>query len=162
MVHTRLMRLLLLICCIRLHCIQAEPEAAELPSEWESKCNELQRLVLVGADEVQDACLHQVISMLFILAAAQCNTCGLVYAALQVRCLRPDRVIFCATSYVANALGRKVTSVPASNGVKLARATHPHAFLVAPGYWSIPVTPPHVRITWRLSAHCFAAPPTVC
>ncbi|KAJ9531884.1 hypothetical protein QJQ45_022007, partial [Haematococcus lacustris] len=54
---------------------QAEPESAELPSEWESKCNELQRLLLV-------------------------------------RCLRPDRVIFCATSYVANALGRKFVEPP--------------------------------------------------
>ncbi len=26
---------------------QEEPETAELPSEWESKCNELQRLLLV-------------------------------------------------------------------------------------------------------------------
>ena len=42
-----------------------------MPSEWEGKCNELQRMILV-------------------------------------RCLRPDRVIFSATSYVANALGRKV------------------------------------------------------
>ena len=50
---------------------QNEPETSEMPSEWESKCNELQRMILV-------------------------------------RCLRPDRVIFSATSYVANALGRKV------------------------------------------------------
>ncbi len=42
-----------------------------MPNEWESKCNELQRMVLV-------------------------------------RCLRPDRVIFSATGYVANAMGRKV------------------------------------------------------
>eukprot|EP00967_Tisochrysis_lutea_P120286 scaffold197099_cov23-Tisochrysis_lutea.AAC.1 len=28
---------------------QEEPETAELPSEWESKCNELQRLLLVLA-----------------------------------------------------------------------------------------------------------------
>lgn len=49
---------------------QGEPEAAELPGDWESKCNELQRLVLV-------------------------------------RCLRPDRAVFSATSYVVNALGRK-------------------------------------------------------
>ncbi len=54
---------------------QNEPEAAEMPSEWESKCNELQRMILV-------------------------------------RCLRPDRVIFSATSYVANALGRKVSVTP--------------------------------------------------
>ena len=45
-----------------------------MPSEWESKCNELQRMILV-------------------------------------RCLRPDRVIFSATSYVSNALGRKVGGV---------------------------------------------------
>lgn len=54
---------------------QNEPEAAELPSEWESKCNELQRMILV-------------------------------------RCLRPDRVIFSATSYVANALGRRFVEPP--------------------------------------------------
>lgn len=30
----------------------------------------------------------------------------------QVRCLRPDRVIFCATSYVANSLGRKFVEPP--------------------------------------------------
>ncbi|KAK9823872.1 hypothetical protein WJX72_006072 [[Myrmecia] bisecta] len=53
----------------------AEPEATELPGEWESKCNELQRMILV-------------------------------------RCLRPDRVIFAATSYVANSLGRKFVEPP--------------------------------------------------
>lgn len=52
-----------------------EPETCELPSEWESKCNELQRMILV-------------------------------------RCLRPDRVIFSATTYVANALGRRFVEPP--------------------------------------------------
>ncbi|KAL0040883.1 hypothetical protein WJX79_008591 [Trebouxia sp. C0005] len=52
-----------------------EPETSELPGEWEAKCNELQRMVLI-------------------------------------RCLRPDRAIFAATSYVANALGRKFVEPP--------------------------------------------------
>ncbi|MEW5313998.1 MAG: hypothetical protein WDW38_005527 [Sanguina aurantia] len=52
-----------------------EPEAAELPAEWESKSNELQRMMLV-------------------------------------RCLRPDRVIFAATSFVANSIGRKFVEPP--------------------------------------------------
>eukprot|EP00798_Chlamydomonas_sp_ICE-L_P021926 gene21926-28972_t len=54
---------------------QNEPETAELPSEWESKCNELQRMILV-------------------------------------RCLRPDRVIFSASSYASNSLGRKFVEPP--------------------------------------------------
>ena len=54
---------------------QNSPETSELPIEWETKCNELQRMVLV-------------------------------------RCLRPDRVIFAATSYVSNALGRKFVEPP--------------------------------------------------
>jgi dynein heavy chain len=49
---------------------QPEPEGGELPGEWESKCNELQRLLLL-------------------------------------RCLRPDRVVFSATNYVASSLGRR-------------------------------------------------------
>ncbi|CAG9464381.1 unnamed protein product [Pedinophyceae sp. YPF-701] len=52
-----------------------EPEAEELPGEWESRCNELQRMVLV-------------------------------------RALRPDRLIFAATAFVANALGRKFVEPP--------------------------------------------------
>lgn len=54
---------------------QAEPEAAELPRDWEAKCNELQRLLLI-------------------------------------RSLRPDRVIFAATTYVANAIGRQYVEPP--------------------------------------------------
>jgi dynein heavy chain len=54
---------------------QAQPEAAELPREWEAKCNELQRLLLI-------------------------------------RSLRPDRVIFAATTYVANAMGRQYVEPP--------------------------------------------------
>jgi dynein heavy chain len=54
---------------------QQEPETAELPREWESKCNELQRMLLV-------------------------------------RSMRPDRVIFAATKYVANALGKKFVEPP--------------------------------------------------
>jgi dynein heavy chain len=55
----------------------AEPETAELPGDWESTCNELQRMIFV-------------------------------------RCLRPDRVVFAATSFVTNALGRKVPPPPQS------------------------------------------------
>ncbi len=33
--------------CVCVCVLQGEPESAELPSEWESKCNELQRLLLV-------------------------------------------------------------------------------------------------------------------
>jgi dynein heavy chain len=53
----------------------AEPEAAELPREWESRCGELQRMLLV-------------------------------------RSLRPDRVLFAATTFVANALGRRFVEPP--------------------------------------------------
>jgi dynein heavy chain len=51
------------------------PESAELPGEWESKCTDLQRMLLV-------------------------------------RCLRPDRIIFSCTSFVANNLGRKYIEQP--------------------------------------------------
>jgi dynein heavy chain, axonemal len=51
------------------------PEAAELPGEWEPKCTDLQRMLLV-------------------------------------RCLRPDRIIFACTSFVANNLGRKYVEPP--------------------------------------------------
>ena len=54
----------------------SEPELAPLPGEWENKCNELQRLVLI-------------------------------------RFLRPDRVIFAVSAFVANNLGPKFTEPPA-------------------------------------------------
>jgi hypothetical protein len=41
---------------------QEEPETAELPSEWESKCNELQRLLLVRGC----ACLRVNLTMNYI------------------------------------------------------------------------------------------------
>jgi len=78
---------------------QEEPETAELPSEWESKCNELQRLLLV-------------------------------------RCLRPDRVIFCATSYVANSLGRKFVEPPVldlGETYQDSTPTSPLIFVLSPG-----------------------------
>ncbi|KAF5831208.1 dynein-1-beta heavy chain, flagellar inner arm I1 complex [Dunaliella salina] len=78
---------------------QEEPETAELPSEWESKCNELQRLLLV-------------------------------------RCLRPDRVIFCATSYVANSIGRKFVEPPVldlGETYQDSSPTSPLIFVLSPG-----------------------------
>ncbi|WIA33430.1 hypothetical protein OEZ86_006562 [Tetradesmus obliquus] len=78
---------------------QAEPETAELPREWETKCNELQRLLLV-------------------------------------RSLRPDRVIFAATTYVANALGRKFVEPPVLNLAETfadSTALSPLIFVLSPG-----------------------------
>ncbi|WIA13292.1 hypothetical protein OEZ85_006876 [Tetradesmus obliquus] len=78
---------------------QAEPETAELPREWETKCNELQRLLLV-------------------------------------RSLRPDRVIFAATTYVANALGRKFVEPPVLNLAETfadSTALSPLIFVLLPG-----------------------------
>ena len=76
-----------------------EPETADLPGEWESKCNELQRMIFV-------------------------------------RCLRPDRVIFAATTFVTNALGRKYVEPPVLD----LRDTHadstpftPLVFVLSPG-----------------------------
>jgi dynein heavy chain len=77
----------------------SEPEVAELPREWESKCNELQRLLLV-------------------------------------RRLRPDRVIFAATTYVSNALGRRYVEPPGLDlGQALADSTAatPLIFVLSPG-----------------------------
>lgn len=54
---------------------QQEPETAELPREWETKCTELQRMLLV-------------------------------------RSLRTDRVLFAATRFVAQALGRAFVEPP--------------------------------------------------
>ena len=53
----------------------SELEVCELPGEWESKCSELQKMILI-------------------------------------RSLRPDRVIFAATTFVANSLGRKFVEPP--------------------------------------------------
>lgn len=78
---------------------QADPETAELPREWEAKCNELQRLLLV-------------------------------------RSLRPDRVIFAATTYVANALGRKFVEPPVLNLAETftdSAALSPLIFVLSPG-----------------------------
>lgn len=78
---------------------QAQPEAAELPRDWEAKCNELQRLLLI-------------------------------------RSLRPDRVIFAATTYVANALGRQYVEPPVLDlGQALADSSPmtPLIFVLSPG-----------------------------
>ncbi|GIM07381.1 hypothetical protein Vretimale_11536 [Volvox reticuliferus] len=78
---------------------RGEPEASELPAEWESKCNELQRLILV-------------------------------------RCLRPDRVIFAATTYVSNALGRKYVEPPVldlGETLKDSTALSPLVFVLSAG-----------------------------
>jgi dynein heavy chain len=78
---------------------QEEPETAELPREWETKCNELQRLLLV-------------------------------------RSLRPDRVIFAATTYVASALGRKFVEPPVLNLAETfadSTALSPLIFVLSPG-----------------------------
>lgn len=77
----------------------AAPEAAELPGEWESKCNDLQRMLLV-------------------------------------RCLRPDRVIFACTSYVANNLGRKYVEPPVLDLAEVfgdSTAASPLIFVLSPG-----------------------------
>ena len=76
-----------------------EPETAELPGEWDSKCNELQRMILV-------------------------------------RSLRPDRVIFAATTFVANALGRKFVEPPVLDLAEThadSTATTPLIFVLSPG-----------------------------
>lgn len=70
-----------------------------MPAEWESKCNELQRLILV-------------------------------------RCLRPDRVIFAATTYVSNALGRKYVEPPVldlGETLKDSTALSPLVFVLSAG-----------------------------
>ncbi|XP_033636218.1 dynein heavy chain 2, axonemal-like isoform X2 [Asterias rubens] len=53
----------------------SEPETAPLPGEWDSACNELQRMLII-------------------------------------RSLRPDRVSFCATSFIVNNLGSKFVEPP--------------------------------------------------
>ena len=78
---------------------EGEPELAELPGEWEAKCNELQRIVFV-------------------------------------RCLRPDRVIFAATSYVANNLGRKFVEPPVLDLAEVyvdSSPVTPLIFVLSPG-----------------------------
>jgi dynein heavy chain len=78
---------------------QPEPETAELPREWEAKCTELQRLLLL-------------------------------------RSLRPDRVVFAATTYVANALGRQFVEPPVldlAEAVADSTAASPLIFVLSPG-----------------------------
>ncbi|KAF8058055.1 DHC10 [Scenedesmus sp. PABB004] len=76
-----------------------EPEAAELPREWEAKLNELQRLLLL-------------------------------------RSLRPDRVVFAATTFVANALGRRFVEPPLldlGDALAASSPSTPLIFVLSPG-----------------------------
>lgn len=78
---------------------EAAPETAELPGEWESRCSDLQRMVLV-------------------------------------RCLRPDRVLFAATAFVANNLGRKYVEPPVLDLGEVFRDSTPASpliFVLSPG-----------------------------
>lgn len=78
---------------------EAAPEAAELPGEWEARCSDLQRMVLV-------------------------------------RCLRPDRVLFAATAFVATNLGRKYVEPPVLDLGEVFRdstAVSPLIFVLSPG-----------------------------
>ena len=76
-----------------------EPEIAPLPGEWENKCNELQRLILI-------------------------------------RFMRPDRVIFAVSTFVANNLGPKFVEPPPFD-LDLVYAdsvpTAPLIFVLSPG-----------------------------
>lgn len=75
------------------------PETADLPGEWESKCSDLQRMVLV-------------------------------------RCLRPDRVLFSASAFVSNNLGRKYVEPPVLDLAEVFRDSNPMApliFVLSPG-----------------------------
>lgn len=78
---------------------EAAPEAAELPGEWEARCSDLQRMVLV-------------------------------------RCLRPDRVLFAATAFVATNLGRKYVEPPVLDLGEVFRGSTPVSpliFVLSPG-----------------------------
>lgn len=78
---------------------QPEPETAELPREWEAKCNELQRLLLI------------------------CS-------------MRPDRLLFAATTYVANTLGHKFVDPPVLNLAETyadSTPLSPLVFILSPG-----------------------------
>lgn len=78
---------------------EAAPEAAELPGEWEARCSDLQRMVLV-------------------------------------RCLRPDRVLFAATAFVATNLGRKYVEPPVLDLGEVFRDSTPVSpliFVLSPG-----------------------------
>lgn len=77
----------------------SNPESADLPGEWESKCSDLQRMVLV-------------------------------------RCLRPDRVLFAASAFVSNNLGRKYVEPPVLDLAEVFKDSNPTApliFVLSPG-----------------------------
>ena len=77
----------------------SELEVCELPGEWESKCSELQKMILI-------------------------------------RSLRPDRVIFAATTFVANSLGRKFVEPPVLDLQEVYNESdnkNPLIFVLSPG-----------------------------
>ena len=77
----------------------SELETSELPGEWESKCTELQKMILI-------------------------------------RSLRPDRVIFAATTFVANSLGRKYVEPPVLELQEVyneSEKKNPLIFVLSPG-----------------------------
>ena len=62
--------------------------------------------------------------------------CSDLQRLLLVRCLRPDRVIFAATAFVANALGRKYVEPPVLDLAEVHRdssAVSPLIFVLSPG-----------------------------
>lgn len=78
---------------------QPEPEASDLPHEWEARLSELQRLLLI-------------------------------------RSLRPDRVIFAASTFVASVLGRRFVEPPALNLAETYSESSPSVplvFILSPG-----------------------------
>merc|ERR1712106_253383 len=79
--------------------ISAQPESQDLPGEWDSQCNELQRMIVV-------------------------------------RSLRPDRVSFCATTFIINNLGAKFDEPPVLEMravVDDSTAKTPLVFVLSPG-----------------------------
>merc|ERR1711892_78280 len=79
--------------------ISAQPESQDLPGEWDSQCNELQRMIVV-------------------------------------RSLRPDRVSFCATTFIINNLGAKFVEPPVLEMravVDDSTAKTPLVFVLSPG-----------------------------
>lgn len=75
------------------------PEQVELPGEWDSQCNELQKMIVI-------------------------------------RSLRPDRVSFCATSFIINNLGAKFVEPPVldmRSVVEDSTNRTPLVFVLSPG-----------------------------
>ena len=79
--------------------VSSAPEGQDLPGEWDSQCNELQRMIVV-------------------------------------RSLRPDRVSFCATSFIINNLGNKFVEPPVldmRSVVEDSTCRSPLVFVLSPG-----------------------------